>query len=749
MERKRIAMPLALLLGAALAGCGSTASSDGADPLTSLSDLAFSASAASADVTAPSAPSNLVWTHDGMTVTLSWGASTDDVGVVDYQLFYGNFYLGAFSDPMLTLIGFKAATPYTFSVKARDAAGNLSVASNQVTVLLSAPPDTTPPSAPTSLKALSVADTSVRLGWSASSDDVGVVVYQVYSGATVVGTVPAGTSATVSSLTPGATYSFTVMAFDAAGNVSSSSNAVSVTTTASYSLTIAASGNGTTSPAAGTNSYAAGTTVNVTATPSSGYVFSGWSGAASGTSNPVSIVITGNTTLTASFSVAPSSKLMGVNWADQRDNFVDGVLYLSGLGASDTYSSAATAASQIVGQLYAITGANTVRLPINEPTVSGYWSTYTGAIDAALSQGNVILAYWAYTGGKPSDTSAFQSMWDRVVTKYGGNANAYFEVINEPYAYGATDLNNLYTDWLGRYGSVPRGRVILDGVGYAQDAASVGKDSRLNGTLLAVHDYSFFASYESETEWANHLASYVGGYASRTVATEWGGPMSPGSKNGVSYGTIDYAIPSGSLFADYIRGVSSELHTLGMGSVYWPGLRDGDWYSLTQKTGSGSAITLSLVNPSGLTRLQYAWGIGDGGGTYVRIRNLASGLSLDGMGSATDGADLDQSTTSSSSNQQWAIENSGNYVRIRNRATGLYLDGAGRTTDGSAAGQWSSTGSNNQQWSVITDGDNVTIRNRATSLYLDGMGRTTSGSAVAQYSSSTSTNQRWKISASE
>src|SRR3954451_17635267 len=89
---------------------------------------------------------------------------------------------------------------------------------------------------------------------------------------------------------------------------------------------------------------------------------------------------------------ASTSQFRGVNWADQRDNFVNGVLYVSGLGAADTYASASTVATQVVGQLYSITGANTVRLPINEPTVSGYWSTYTGAIDAALSRGRVILA---------------------------------------------------------------------------------------------------------------------------------------------------------------------------------------------------------------------------------------------------------------------------------------------------------------------------------------------------------------------
>ncbi|HEU5357219.1 MAG TPA: hypothetical protein VFU65_22295, partial [Actinocrinis sp.] len=39
---------------------------------------------------------------------------------------------------------------------------------------------------------------------------------------------------------------------------------------------------------------------------------------------------------------ASTGQLRGVNWADQRDNFVNGVLYPSGLSSSDTYSSAAT-----------------------------------------------------------------------------------------------------------------------------------------------------------------------------------------------------------------------------------------------------------------------------------------------------------------------------------------------------------------------------------------------------------------------
>jgi hypothetical protein len=434
---------------------------------------------------------------------------------------------------------------------------------------------------------------------------------------------------------------------------------------------------------------------------------------------------------------ASTAQFRGVNWADQRDNFVNGVLYVSGLGANDTYATAATTADRIVGQLYSITGGNTVRMPINEPTVGTYWGTYTGAIDTALTKGKVILAYWAYTGGKPPNTSAFYQMWDTVVAKYGNNPNAYFEPMNEPYGYSNSALDNAYNDWLNRYSSVPRGRVILDGAGDAQNVAAVGSDSRLNNTLLAVHDYSFFAGYEDETEWANHIAGYIGGYASRTVATEWGGPMGPGSKNGVQYNTIDYSIPSGSFFADYIRGVSSELRALGMGSVLWPGLRDGDWYSLTTRNGT----TLSLVNQSGLTRLQYAWGIGDGGGTYVRIVNAANGLYVDSAGRTGAG---EATGNTSRAEQQWVVENYGNYVRIKNRATGLYLDGQGRTTDGSAIGETAGSTATSQQWTVLTDANNVRIKNRATGKFVDGMGRA-SGSDLGQWSDTNSVNQQWRI----
>ena len=68
-----------------------------------------------------------------------------------------------------------------------------------------------------------------------------------------------------------------------------------------YTLTISTSGNGTTTPAAGTYTYNSNTVVSVTANPGSGATFSGWSGAATGTANPVSITMNANKSLTATF----------------------------------------------------------------------------------------------------------------------------------------------------------------------------------------------------------------------------------------------------------------------------------------------------------------------------------------------------------------------------------------------------------------------------------------------------------------
>jgi len=133
------------------------------------------------------------------------------------------------------------------------------------------------------------------------------------------------------------------------------------------------------------------------------------------------------------------------------------------------------------------------------------------------------------------------------------------------------------------------------------------------------------------------------------------------------------------------------------------------------------------------------------GSSYVKFRNSATGLYIDGMDSTSYGSNACQNISSNSEKQQWTIISSGDYVRFKNRATGLYLDGMGRTSNGSICGQWSNSGSDNQQWIQETMGNYVRLKNRATGLYLDGMGSTSNGSNLCQWGNSGSTNQQWQL----
>jgi chitodextrinase len=138
-----------------------------------------------------------------------------------------------------------SSTTYTFSVKAKDAAGNISISSNVVSLTTSAPAgDSQAPTAATNLTASGTKQTTTTLSWNASTDNVGVTGYDVYQGTTLLGTI-AGTSASITSLTPSTVYTFTVKAKDAAGNSSASSNSVSFTTLSNVVTYCTSQGNST------------------------------------------------------------------------------------------------------------------------------------------------------------------------------------------------------------------------------------------------------------------------------------------------------------------------------------------------------------------------------------------------------------------------------------------------------------------------------------------------------------------------
>ncbi|WP_130347558.1 fibronectin type III domain-containing protein, partial [Herbihabitans rhizosphaerae] len=180
--------------------------------------------------TAPGNPQATGTTTDS--VSLAWDASTDNVGVTGYDVYNGSTLATSVTGTTATVTGLTPNTSYTFTVKAKDAAGNTSDASAAVTAKTkedTPPVDTQPPTAPGNAKSTGTTTDSVSLAWDASTDNLGVTGYDVYNGATLATSVT-GTTATVSGLTPDTSYTFTVKAKDAKNNVSPASNAVTAKT---------------------------------------------------------------------------------------------------------------------------------------------------------------------------------------------------------------------------------------------------------------------------------------------------------------------------------------------------------------------------------------------------------------------------------------------------------------------------------------------------------------------------------------
>ena len=181
------------------------------------------ATAPCADSQAPSAPTEVSQRDvTASSLTVSWGAASDNLGVVGYEILRNGTLGGSTASTGYVLTALQCGTMYTIGVRAFDAAGNRSPATS-VLMTTSGCPDTAAPSAPPGLAVAAASQNSVTVGWDASSDDKAVQGYGVYRGTTPIGST-GSTSYTVADLPCGASYVIAVDAYDAAGNRSSRSS---------------------------------------------------------------------------------------------------------------------------------------------------------------------------------------------------------------------------------------------------------------------------------------------------------------------------------------------------------------------------------------------------------------------------------------------------------------------------------------------------------------------------------------------
>ncbi|HSX00646.1 MAG TPA: fibronectin type III domain-containing protein, partial [Candidatus Saccharimonas sp.] len=229
---------------------------DAAGNLGGYSATATATTQGAPDTTPPSVPTNLAGIGTSISqISLTWTASTDNVGVTGYKIFRNGSQINTSTSASYNDSGLAVNTSYSYAVAAYDAAGNTSAQTAAVAV--STLPDTTPPSVPAGLTATPATSTQVNLSWTASTDNVGVTGYKLYRGGVLINT-GAATSFSDTGLTPGTTYSYTVSAMDAAANESAQSPAVQATTPAPD----------TTPPSISMSSPQQGTTISGTVTVS-------------------------------------------------------------------------------------------------------------------------------------------------------------------------------------------------------------------------------------------------------------------------------------------------------------------------------------------------------------------------------------------------------------------------------------------------------------------------------------------------
>ncbi len=302
------------------------------------------ASGAPTDTTPPTAPSNLTATAvSDNQINLSWTASTDNVGVTGYLIercqgsgctsfaqvatSTGTTYTDAGD-----LLG---ATPFTYRVRATDAAGNLSDYSNVAGATTLA--DTTPPSVPTNVTATAVSTSQIHIAWSASTDDVGVVGYNVQRCQGVSCTSfaqiasPRTNSVDDTGLSPATSYSYRVQATDYAGNLSDWS-AIATTTTPNVNPPTVASVSPSNGPTSG------GTSVTITGTN-----FASGATVTFGTAAATNVVVVSSTQITATTPPnAAGAVTITVSVNGQNGNLTNGFTYTSPVSIGYAQVAAAT-----------------------------------------------------------------------------------------------------------------------------------------------------------------------------------------------------------------------------------------------------------------------------------------------------------------------------------------------------------------------------------------------------------------------
>ena len=182
------------------------------------------------DIENPNAPTNLVSSDiTESSLMLNWDIPFDNKGVVGYDIYEKGIFLASTNTNQFFRANLAPESLYTYFVKAKDAAGNISDKSDIIEISTLGIVDTSAPTEPSNLEASNIAHSSLYLSWNESNDNIGTILYLVYINNELETTVTE-TEYSVINLIPGSNNTIYILAKDAAGNISNSSNVLEITT---------------------------------------------------------------------------------------------------------------------------------------------------------------------------------------------------------------------------------------------------------------------------------------------------------------------------------------------------------------------------------------------------------------------------------------------------------------------------------------------------------------------------------------
>jgi fibronectin type 3 domain-containing protein len=257
--------------------------------------------------------------------------------------------------------------------------------------------DTTAPTAPTGLKATASNPTRVDLSWTAATDDVGVTGYRVLRGGAQIGTTTGAITYSDSTVAASTTYSYTVRAVDAAGNVSPDSAAAQVTTPKSDTTPPAVTGVSTGAPSQ--------TSVTIT-----------WS-----TDEPATSQVAYGTSTAYGSSTALNTTLV-TSHSQSVTGLSAGTLYHYQVKSSDAAGNPATSADATFRTAAADTTPPAVSLssPANGATVSGTVTISATASDNTAVAG-VQFAIDGTSLGAEDTVAPYSTAWDTTTVANGSH----------------------------------------------------------------------------------------------------------------------------------------------------------------------------------------------------------------------------------------------------------------------------------------------------------------------------------------